>query len=227
VRSLKPITATLLGFLIVGGFVAGLFLVAGRWNWIQGWLFLAVVMAGETSRTVYIWITNPDLLRRRGRIGPGTKTWDQVLLGLFAFTYVLVPVVAALDQRYGWSAMRPWFWSLGVVLYVMNVVLVTMAMAENPFFEKTVRIQRELSHRVVYSGPYRMVRHPGYAATIIGFVLSTPLLLGSWWAFLPAGATSLVLILRTSFEDRTLRQELKGYEAYAARVCYRLVPGIW
>ena len=100
-------------------------------------------------------------------------------------------------------------------------------MTANPHFEKTVRIQTDRDHRVIDSGPYRIVRHPGYAATAVGLLLATPLLLRSWWAFVPAVAGVAWLVLRTALEDRTLRRELAGYESYAARVRWRLVPGVW
>jgi protein-S-isoprenylcysteine O-methyltransferase Ste14 len=123
--------------------------------------------------------------------------------------------------------MSLWYWPVGAALYGFFALLITWAMAVNPHFEKTVRIQRELGHQVIDSGPYRIVRHPGYVGTVFGFLLSPPLLLGSWWAFVPAlGAVALVII-RTVLEERTLRSELPGYEDYARRVRYRLIPGIW
>jgi len=99
-------------------------------------------------------------------------------------------------------------------------------MGVNPFFEKTVRIQSERGHRVIDTGPYSFVRHPGYLG-FAGWILSTPLLLGSWWALIPAILSTVCLVVRTALEDRTLRMELAGYEEYIHRVRYRLVPGIW
>ena len=99
-------------------------------------------------------------------------------------------------------------------------------MGVNPFFEKTVRIQTERGHRVIDTGPYAFVRHPGYLG-FFGWCLSAPLLLGSWWAFVPAVLSVVDLVVRTALEDRTLREELEGYEAYSNRVPHRLLPGIW
>ena len=99
-------------------------------------------------------------------------------------------------------------------------------MGVNPFFEKTVRIQTERKHRVIDTGPYRFVRHPGYLG-FFGWSLSAPLLLGSWWAFLPAVLSIFGLIIRTALEDKMLYEELTGYRKYASRVCYKLIPGIW
>jgi protein-S-isoprenylcysteine O-methyltransferase Ste14 len=99
-------------------------------------------------------------------------------------------------------------------------------MGVNPFFEKTVRIQTERNHRVIDTGPYAFVRHPGYLG-FFGWLLSVPLMLGAGWALVPAALAILSVVARTALEDRTLRRELDGYEAYADRVRYRLIPGIW
>ena len=99
-------------------------------------------------------------------------------------------------------------------------------MVVNPFFEKTVRIQTDHEHRVIETGPYAYVRHPGYVG-FAGWMLSTPLLLASDWAFIPALLAVIGFVIRTAFEDRMLRAELKGYSEYATRVRFRLIPGVW
>ena len=123
--------------------------------------------------------------------------------------------------------MSGWFWALGVALYLFCVFILTWAMSVNTYFEKTVRIQHDRGHRVIDSGPYRIVRHPGYLGTIFGFALAGPLLLGSWWAFVPAVIAVVCLVIRTVLEDRTLQKELDGYDAYTQNVRYRLLPGVW
>ena len=129
-------------------------------------------------------------------------------------------------SRFEWSTMSPIFWPAGLILFVVGAMLFSRSMGVNPFFEKTVRIQSDRGHRVIDTGPYSVVRHPGYLG-FFGWCLSAPLLLGSWWAFVPAGLTLVGLIIRTALEDRTLRKELEGYEAYSTRVRYRLLPGVW
>jgi protein-S-isoprenylcysteine O-methyltransferase Ste14 len=96
----------------------------------------------------------------------------------------------------------------------------------NRFFSAVVRIQRDREHTVVTSGPYRLIRHPGYAGALITS-LAIPLLLGSLWALIPAALVVCLLILRTALEDRTLQEKLDGYREYAGRVRYRLLPGVW
>jgi protein-S-isoprenylcysteine O-methyltransferase Ste14 len=168
------------------------------------------------------------MLKSRARIGKGTKTWDKIVLGLFGTMYLAIVIVAALDAgRFRISEMPFWLWPVGAMMYCFFLIVTTWAMAVNPFFEKTVRIQHDRGHKVIDSGPYRIVRHPGYLATIIGFIFATPFLLGSWWAFIPTCIAAASIIIRTFLEDRTLRNELSGYEDYARRIRYRLLPGVW
>jgi protein-S-isoprenylcysteine O-methyltransferase Ste14 len=102
----------------------------------------------------------------------------------------------------------------------------TWAESVNKFFEPTVRIQTDRGHTVIDSGPYALVRHPGYLAAGL-LVLGLPLSLGSYWALVPAALSNVLLVVRTALEDRTLREELPGYKEYTQRVRYRLVPGVW
>jgi protein-S-isoprenylcysteine O-methyltransferase Ste14 len=217
----------LVGVLACGVFTAAVLVSAGEFGWVRGWASLGLVAAGGTGIVLYVRRRNPALLQRRRRIMPGTKKWDLYLLCGFGSSYWAEWVVAALDRRWGWSGMSPWWWLAGAVLYAFFVAVLAWAMTENAFFEKTVRIQTELSHRVIDTGPYHIVRHPGYLATTVGLILATPLLLGSWPAFVPALLATAFLALRTILEDRTLRRELPGYDQYARRVRYRLLPGLW
>ena len=100
------------------------------------------------------------------------------------------------------------------------------AMAVNAGFEMTVRIQEDRGHQVCTTGPYRVIRHPGYAAEIIAAPAYT-FILGSWWALIPTAAFIALFIVRTILEDRTLQNELPGYKEYAQKTRYRLIPFIW
>ncbi len=201
---------------------------AGTLDWLAGWAYLGIITAYYWITIVYLNRVNPEVIVHRMRFGAaGTKRWDVVWLIVFSPLFVAVYVVAGLDAvRYEWSAMPVWLWPLGIALFVPGAWLLTWSMGVNPYFEKTVRIQTERGHRVIDTGPYAYVRHPGYVG-LFGWMLGTPLLLGSWCALGPAVLASIAVIARTALEDRTLREELEGYEAYAARVRYRLVPGIW
>ena len=219
------ITLSTAALLVV--FAAILFLSAGRADWPTAWFYLAIMTANVLANFAYLRARNPELIAARSRFGKGTKTWDKIWMALFGPLFVSVYVVAGLDAgRFGWSTMPLSLWPLGLALFLPGSALFTWSMGVNPFFEKTVRIQTERGHRVIDTGPYRFVRHPGYTG-FLGWILSAPMLLGSWWAFLPAAIALAGVVVRTALEDRTLRAELPGYTDYARRVRFRLIPGVW
>lgn len=226
----RPPPFFLVAFVLVctlGLFATLLFGLAGRLDWAPGWLYLAMITINAGINYAYILRTNPELIASRMRMGKGTKTWDKIWMGAFTPIFLAVYVVAALDAgRYGWSAMPFLLWPLGLALFLPGTILFTWSMAVNPFFEKTVRIHTERGHRVIDTGPYRYVRHPGYVG-FVGWAVSAPLLLCSWWAFIPSVLSVIAIFIRTALEDRTLREELPGYIEYASRVRYRLIPLIW
>jgi protein-S-isoprenylcysteine O-methyltransferase Ste14 len=208
--------------------ILSLFLSAGRLDWGTGWLFVAVFLAGQAMAAMVLIPTSPELLAERAEIKEDAKGWDRPLV---AFVTLLGPlaiwIVAGLDARFGWSSgVSGVLRVLAVVLALLGYGLLTWAMASNPFFSGVVRLQEERGHDVATAGPYRLVRHPGYLAGIL-VDLVTPLILGSFWAFIPAVLVTSGLVLRTILEDRTLHAELVGYPAYAQRTRHRLLPGVW
>jgi protein-S-isoprenylcysteine O-methyltransferase Ste14 len=135
--------------------------------------------------------------------------------------------VAALDDgRYHWFPVPWWVCGIGYVLLIAGMVGLTWAESVNKFFEPTVRIQTDRGHTVIDFGPYAIVRHPGYVSAFLVFI-GIPLSLGSLLALIPAVMACLLLIVRTIWEDQTLRDELTGYREYAQRVRYRLIRGVW
>jgi protein-S-isoprenylcysteine O-methyltransferase Ste14 len=135
--------------------------------------------------------------------------------------------LAGLDAgRNGWSVMPSWVQILGIALFLIAWFFSTWSMVSNKFFEGTVRIQKDRGHKTVTSGPYAIIRHPGYAAFILLY-FATSLLLGSWWGLIPAGIIAALFVLRTANEDRTLFEELPDYPAYTQQVRNRLLPGVW
>ncbi len=215
---------------IVGSLFAAaiLFGSAGRLDWAMGWALVGVYLVWTLATALTVIPTNPGMLVERTGPKAGTKKWDMAILGVIGVAEIAKYVVAGLDLRGGWSSQIPQSLQLaGLVMAALGQdVLLTWSMAANAFFAQTVRIQEDRSHTVVTDGPYRYVRHPGYAGGLL-FQIGTPLMLGSVWAFIPTGLVALLTIVRTALEDRTLHEELDGYREYAARVRYRLLPGVW
>jgi protein-S-isoprenylcysteine O-methyltransferase Ste14 len=204
-----------------------LFLPACTWTWTKGWLFIGVFLGTVAIAALYLWRVNPEVWVARTRSHEGTKRWDKILLWFFfPAVYAIVPVAALDDGRFHWFPVPWWACGVGYVLFLVGMGVVTWAEAVNRFFEVTVRIQAERGHKVIDTGPYAFVRHPGYVGGIL-FCVGTALGLGSLWALVPAGLASALLILRTQWEDQTLQAKLPGYKEYTQRVRYRLVPGVW
>lgn len=224
---MKPIQLALAVVAAVVLFAVIIFWPAGRLDWVAGWLYVGIIAMNYIGNVIYLKRVNPELIEARMRMTKGTKHWDIVWGVIFGPVLISIYIVAGLDVvRFEWTTMSPLIWWIGLILFLPGTVLFSWSMGVNPFFEKTVRIQSERGHRVIDTGPYAFVRHPGYLG-FFGWCLSAPLLLGSWWAFVPAILSSVGLVVRTALEDRTLREELGGYEAYSKRVRYRLFPGVW
>ena len=136
-------------------------------------------------------------------------------------------IVAGLDHRFGWSPVFPlWLIVIGFILISLGYAFAVWALAENRFFSSVVRIQTDRGHVVCDSGPYRIVRHPGYAGNILP-LLGIVLALSSVWTLIPATVALIITVIRTALEDQTLQEELPGYRDYARRVRYRLIQGIY
>lgn len=213
--------------LIIIGF-AILFLAAGTVNWINGWVYVGLVLIMQVVSTIILARLNPQLLNERGSVvKKGTKGFDKVWLVIYPVLSYGNLVVMAFDAvRFQWSFMPFWLAIVGIVLIIPAFVIATWAMAVNKFFEWTVRIQDDRNHYVCMDGPYRIIRHPGYAGLIIS-LLMYPLILGSWWGFVLSGILTIVIITRTALEDRALQNELPGYKDYTRKARYRLIPFVW
>jgi protein-S-isoprenylcysteine O-methyltransferase Ste14 len=173
---------------------------------------------------------NPDILQERASFtdAEGIKSWDKKIVPLIAFVIpALIYVVFGLDHRLGWStSVSIIIKAAGFISFIAGFLLSTWAMVENRFFSSVVRIQKERGHVVCGTGPYQWVRHPGYLGGLISWV-GMPLFVGSLWGYLPVLLIMILYIIRTRLEDQTLQAELPGYQEFARRTRFRLLPGIW
>ncbi len=204
-----------------------LFLAAGRVDWLWAWVFLGIYTVSVAANSFFMLRTSPETIAERGR-PKEMKDWDKLVSGLWSVAqFLLIPLIAGLDVRFGLSGgIGVGIHIAGGIAFAAGLVLFGWAMITNAFFSTVVRIQEERGQTVCREGPYRLVRHPGYAGTLLQSA-GAPLLLGSWWAVLPGMAAAGFMIIRTSLEERTLQAELPGYSEFAKEVRYRLVPGIW
>ncbi|MHC3994035.1 methyltransferase family protein [Thiomicrolovo sp. ZZH C-3] len=207
-----------------------LLLCGGDIGWWQGWLFSVLIFAAGIGGRYFAEKRHPGLLAERASMekAQSAKKWDKILAPLMALSlsFPLV-IVAGLDHRYGWTPPMPvWLNMLGLVIIALGYAFAAWAIVENRFFSTTVRIQTERGHTVCDSGPYRVVRHPGYAGNLLALI-GIIIALDSLWSLIPSIAALIIAVIRTALEDKTLREELPGYADYAKRVRYRLFPGIY
>ena len=206
------------------------FLAAGTLGVGRAWLYYGGLLAYLVLAMVSMLVLFPqaiETVNARGRFHRDVKTWDKVFTLVYTPLLLLEPAVAGWDARRGATFGGGWpVTALALAATVAAYAFAHWAMVANPYAETGVRIQGERGHAVISSGPYRLVRHPFYAALVVT-QLAYPVALASPAAFVPALAICGLFVWRTAREDRTLRRELEGYEAYTARTRYRLVPGVW
>lgn len=202
-----------------------LFLAAGSFDWGWAWGFVLLNVGMITLNMTILLNYRPETIAERVE-AEGIKNWDKVVGGLWALAYFVgLLLIAGLDWRFDWTGSIGLIWhGLGLVFFILGGILVSWAMIANAYFATVARVQE--GQTVCHSGPYQTVRHPGYGGAIIQS-LALPLLLGSFWALIPGGLAALLMVVRTALEDSALQEELPGYETYAQRVRYRLLPGIW
>ena len=211
------------------GVIALLLLIpAGTLAWPAAWLYLGEI--GGLSLAVGLWLARHDpglLAERLGfLVQSGQKGWDKLFMIVIILLWAgWLALMGAEAGRHG-PALPVWAGGLGFLAVALALWLSVLTFRANPFAIPVVRIQRERGHRVISDGPYRVVRHPLYAAALL-FFLGTPLALGSWLGLILAPVLAAGLAVRAVLEERALAAELDGYAAYAARVRYRLIPGLW
>jgi protein-S-isoprenylcysteine O-methyltransferase Ste14 len=228
-KAVNPIRIAIMLLLALVVFPLLPILISGRWNWWQAWLMMAIyILSFVISRALAVRRT-PDILQERANYNQqkNTQPWDKWLSPLVAFGSVFILLAAGLEARFHWSAGFPLPVEMaGLALILAGYLLASYAFVVNAYFSGTVRIQEERGHRVISSGPYNWLRHPGYAGSLLAS-LGMPFLLDSVWAFLPVLVFGALFVIRTRLEDRFLQANLPGYREYAAKVRYRLLPGIW
>jgi len=224
---MEKVNLLMKGFVTNLVFSAILFICAGRINYIQGWIFLSANIL-STLMNYFTIHKNSELINERSKPGEGIKSWDKLLLGLSAFIYVIIIVLAGLDSgRFQWTPNFNWNISIsGVILTVIGQIIFLKARSQNNFFSSVVRIQKERGHVVCDTGLYKIVRHPGYLGMIIS-LMGLPLITTSVLSIIPTLIAIILLLIRTSLEDKTLINELDGYVEYTKKTRNKLIPLVW
>jgi len=216
--------------LILPVMLGSLLLSAGRWDWWEAWAYTITGTLVLLGSRLFLIAKYPDLAVERSRAHEleDVKEWDRFLMPFTALAGPFIAwIIAGLDQRFGWSPDLPdWIQIGALILIQLGSLIGSWAMVSNRYFSSQVRIQTDRGQTVVREGPYRCLRHPGYAGGLLSW-LASPIFFSSYWVILPAVLVIAASIFRTALEDRTLREELPGYEEYTKQTKYRLLPGIW
>ena len=210
-------------------FAALLFVSAGTLLWPAGWAFLALFFGFALAIILWLARKEPELLAERmsSPMQSGQPLWDKVfvvaVMVLFVAWLILMPMDAV---RFGWSEVPGWLQILGALGVVLSFYIMFLTFRENAYLALVVKVQEERGQSVVSTGPYRYVRHPMYASTFL-FFPGSALLLGSWWGLMFCTVVLGLLVWRIPLEERMLENGLTGYDEYARRVRYRLIPRVW
>jgi protein-S-isoprenylcysteine O-methyltransferase Ste14 len=227
---IRKFTQLIFQFLLVLALLAGLlFIPAGRFDWLDAWIFVGAYGIFLSAYAVWGLLKDPRQLdeRRRARTATNVKSWDRVILLLYTLFLVSLFIVCGLDAgRFHWSFIPAPAKGLAWLGMAGAGALIFWTLKTNTFLSRVARIQSDRGQVVVTSGPYQFVRHPMYLGIIILFLCS-PIVLGSLWGLFPGGIICVLFIIRTVEEDRMLKGELTGYLEYTRKVRHRLLPGIW
>ena len=208
------------GLLLVG---AMLFLPAGGFHYLNGWLFIGLLFLPMLILGIVLFIKSPKLLEKRLNAKEKAST-QRGVVKLSALLFVVGFLVAGFDFRFGWSHIPKWGIILASAILLISYGLYAEVMRENAYLSRTIEVQE--GQKVVDTGLYGIIRHPMYAVTIWLF-LSIPVVLGSLWSLLCFLPYVVAIVVRITHEERVLGEELEGYSDYKKRVKYRLIPFIW
>lgn len=225
VSNLRMVLRLLVAFIVMS---AAFCCSAGTTAWLKAWLYMVIQFSFWTAAALWLKKHNPQLLKdRMVFLKPDTRGWDKVIIKtstVLFIPYLLLPGFDAV--RYQWSSVPLPVSVIGYAGIILSLLLFFAVLRENAYLSRFVEVQKDKGHKVITTGPYRYVRHPMYVG-LITLLYSLPVALGSLWTLIPASVLTLLFVVRTYLEDKTLHEELEGYRAYAEKVKYRLLPGVW
>jgi len=216
----EAVSKFLLGVVLVGVLV---FLPAGSFDYLQGWLLVGVLFVPMLVAGIVMMAKNPYLLK--SRLDAKEKQGkQQLVIKLSGLMFVAGFVLAGFNYRFGWYTLPLWISVVGAVVFLLGYVMLAFVFKQNTFLARTIKVEK--NQTVVDTGLYGIVRHPMYSATLLLF-LSMPIILGSLYALVVFLVYPFIIAMRIKNEEKLLENELAGYSEYKQKVKYRLIPFIW
>ena len=205
---------------------AAFFLSAGTWNSPRGIAYFIVYTISTIVSAIILYHHDAELLNARRKVAPDTKSWDKALLLVYVLlSFYGIYAAAGLSVRLHHTETSPILFWIGMAVMVLTCFLSVLPVMENRNFESSARIQKDRKQSVCSTGPYAIVRHPGYSVILL-WAAAIPMMFGLY-AGIVSVMTAIIIIVRTYLEDTMLKNELPGYLDYAKKVQYRLLPYIW
>lgn len=225
---MKKLILPTLRTILIGSVALGilLFLPAGTFNYWQAWVFIVVFTVSTNAIGVYLSLKDPALLERRKQVGPAAEQSpvQKILISFGILSLLGLMVFSALDHRFEWSIMPPYFSLVGAGMVALGLFINLLVFKENSYGASNIQTME--GQKVISTGPYALIRHPMYGGVLV-MVIGTPLALGSWWGLAILAVALPGLIWRILDEEKLLERELPGYKEYEQKVRYRLVPYLW
>lgn len=210
----------LLGVGLIGALI---FVPAGTFNYIKGWIFMGVLFIPMFIVGIILMIKNPMLLA--SRLSAKEKQKEQgVIIKLSGLMFIVGFILAGLDYRFKWIELPDIIVCISIVIFLLSYVMFAVVLKQNTYLSRTIKVEE--GQKVISSGLYGVVRHPMYTATIFLF-LAMPLILGSLISFFVFLFYPILIIFRIINEEKVLEKELDGYVEYKKKVKYRIIPFIW
>lgn len=221
----KIVVRFIFGLIFIAAILFG---TAGTFAWPEAWAYIAIQFGWSAGLSVYLWNHDIELLKDRMKFTKkSAKGWDKIMTFASMPFYVPYLVIPGLDAvRYQWSSVPAWAKVACFIVVIASFMWISWIMKENTYLSRFVEIQEDRGHKVITTGPYKLVRHPMYISAMI-LMIALPIALGSLYALIPMAFIVVFIVVRTYLEDKTLHKELEGYDEYAQTTKYRLIPGIW
>ncbi len=217
---IQAITKFILGVLLVGALI---FLPAGTFAFMNGWIFMGILFVPMFLAGLVMMAKNPELLKKR--LDAKEKQREQnIVIKLSGLMFLAGFIVAGLNYRFAWHILPLWVSIAAAVVFLIAYLLYAEVLRENTYLSRTIEVQE--NQKVIDTGLYGIVRHPMYSVTLLLF-LAMPLVLGSLLSFVIFLAYPFIIAVRIRGEEKFLTEELEGYKEYKEKVKYRLIPFIW